>query len=329
MGIGIVIAGIVAYIAWQQYKIERDKLRFSFYDRRLKVFESLMDLFVAIGENGKCDDEIWRKYHTGKTEAPFLFDSEVTDYIKTVDGKAQDLLFACNTLKDLPTGEKRTTKVKEKTKLIRWFGAEHVHITSKFEKYFKFEQKLESKAMNWKRGFRRIAIILSIVGAIVGAIGGRYIGINVLVPDEAIYTVAEVYNDQKNKEQPSDEELTEIVGKWDSAISIIEQKDLWKVWTGEDLSDRPADWFEPNEKVSWTTISGERLPYTPEQIWEKTHKRMVNTLWSEYHGLYNIRRWSILAGSIIGFCSVWFLYGLVKWIAFGFVEGKPKSDQKQ
>ncbi|MFC1739278.1 hypothetical protein ACFL1G_09555 [Planctomycetota bacterium] len=58
MAIGIIIAAIVAYIAWQQYKIERDKLRLAFYDRRLKIYQSLMDLFPAIARRGEVNEEM-------------------------------------------------------------------------------------------------------------------------------------------------------------------------------------------------------------------------------------------------------------------------------
>jgi len=47
-----VIAGVVAYIAYQQHKTNRDRLRLDLYDRRLKVFEGLMVLLSIIFQKG-------------------------------------------------------------------------------------------------------------------------------------------------------------------------------------------------------------------------------------------------------------------------------------
>ena len=65
MTIEVITACIVAYIAWQQYRIEHNKLRLAFYDRRLKVFESFHELFISILETGDVSDEAWAKYKNG------------------------------------------------------------------------------------------------------------------------------------------------------------------------------------------------------------------------------------------------------------------------
>ena len=133
------IAVVVVYIAWQQYKIEHDKLRLAFYDRRLKVFGGLMDLFTTILQSGEVSDEMWNKYKNGTVEAPFLFDSEISDYKKTVDRKALELLFIGDTWKNLPPGEEKDAKAKKIDELRNWFKEQGIVTQNKFEKCLKFE----------------------------------------------------------------------------------------------------------------------------------------------------------------------------------------------
>ena len=148
MEIGVIVAAIVAYIAWQQYKIERNKLRLAFYDRRLKVFEGFMELWNAILQAGKVSTETWGKYKNSTTEASFLFGSDILDFKKLVDLKALNLLIAQEHLKDLPKGEKRSAKAKEIHELLTWFTGQVVGIRGRFENYLQFE-KIEQPSRPW------------------------------------------------------------------------------------------------------------------------------------------------------------------------------------
>ena len=42
------IAAIALYIAWQQHKTSWDALKVNLYDRRLKVYRGLVDLFAVV-----------------------------------------------------------------------------------------------------------------------------------------------------------------------------------------------------------------------------------------------------------------------------------------
>jgi len=110
-----VIGIVVAYIAYQQYKTNRDKFLFALYDKRLKVFEGFMELFVAIIQNKQVSSEVWNKYRLGTSEAVFLFDQDVSDFKKTVDRKALELLFTGDRLKKFIAGKEREEKQHEQT----------------------------------------------------------------------------------------------------------------------------------------------------------------------------------------------------------------------
>jgi hypothetical protein len=51
--ITLVIGGIAAYIAYQQYIINRNKFRFELFEKRLSSYQSLLDFLFEIETNGR------------------------------------------------------------------------------------------------------------------------------------------------------------------------------------------------------------------------------------------------------------------------------------
>jgi hypothetical protein len=105
IGIEVVIAAIVAYIAWQQHKTNRDKLRLDLYNKRYSVFYSLMTMLAHISRHGKIDLTQVNDFSRATKEAVFLFDEDINTYLETIREKALRLWSAEETLKPLPKGD--------------------------------------------------------------------------------------------------------------------------------------------------------------------------------------------------------------------------------
>ncbi len=114
------IAAVVAYIAYQQYKVNRDKLRFDLYDRRLKVFEGLMVLLSVIFRKGKCTDQERDQFQRTTVEAGFLFDKDIADYLDTIHKKSWEL-GTIHAVLNVAAGEKRDQSVEKEKQLFEWF----------------------------------------------------------------------------------------------------------------------------------------------------------------------------------------------------------------
>lgn len=59
------IAIITAYIAYQQYNTNRQKLKLDLYDKRFKVFLGLQSLLIHILQTADVSDEalqLWQRY---------------------------------------------------------------------------------------------------------------------------------------------------------------------------------------------------------------------------------------------------------------------------
>jgi len=162
-----VIAGVVAYIAYQQHKTNRDKLRFDLYDRRLKVFEGLMDLLSVIFRKGKCNDQERDQFQRATVEGSFLFNKDIANYLDTIHEKTLKLGAIRAALNNLPCGDKRNQTAEKERQLFDWFTDQFEVSKEKFSRYLSFRQSAdvsERQTMNWKSGFKRIACVLSIAG---------------------------------------------------------------------------------------------------------------------------------------------------------------------
>ena len=78
------IAMVTVYIAWQQWKTNRQKLNLDRYDRRLHVYEEVRRILSIIGRDGKVSTEDLFKFYTSVSEADFLLGPEIRKYIDEI-----------------------------------------------------------------------------------------------------------------------------------------------------------------------------------------------------------------------------------------------------
>lgn len=136
----ILIACLVAYIAYQQYKTNRDKLKLSLFEKRFSIYEALDEFLVHILKNGNVSDEAIIDYSKNTNEAYFLFEKDIIDFMEDVIKKATKFQFIIEQLNDeeQKIGDERTKLVDDKHELAKWFGAELRSIKWRFSKYFHF-----------------------------------------------------------------------------------------------------------------------------------------------------------------------------------------------
>ncbi len=68
-----VIAIVATYIAWQQWKTNRQKLNLERYDRRLRIYEEVRKILSLISRDAVASMEDLLKFRTSVSEADFLF----------------------------------------------------------------------------------------------------------------------------------------------------------------------------------------------------------------------------------------------------------------
>jgi len=130
-----VIACFVAYIAYQQHKTNRDKLRLDLFDKRYKIFHGLMSLLGIIGPQGDVTDEQLSQFIRTTADAPFLFDKSISSYLDTVYKKSLDLQYLEKQMKQSGVSERVADKRDE---VFSWLTGQHAVARAKFEKYMQF-----------------------------------------------------------------------------------------------------------------------------------------------------------------------------------------------
>ena len=84
------IAIITTYIAIQQYRNNRAKLRHELYEKRLVIYKAVTRFIrtARFAERIKPDDSM--AFAAVKSESHFLFGNDVTDYISMLDDKGME-----------------------------------------------------------------------------------------------------------------------------------------------------------------------------------------------------------------------------------------------
>jgi hypothetical protein len=138
--ITLIIAGIVAYIAWQQHIINREKLRLELFDRRFAVYNALKELLQTITRSASVSVEDLNQFKIAASDAEFLFDDEIALYLKRVFDNAVDFNCVKKELDNpnLAVGGERTSKSAEVGVMLKHFGAEIDVAKHLFGQYLRF-----------------------------------------------------------------------------------------------------------------------------------------------------------------------------------------------
>jgi len=78
------IAIIATYIAYQQWNTNKQKLILDRYDRRLKVYEEVVQILSIIIQTARPNFEDLIKFRRAVSEADFLFGPEIMQYIDEI-----------------------------------------------------------------------------------------------------------------------------------------------------------------------------------------------------------------------------------------------------
>ena len=119
----LIVGMIAIYIAYNQYKVNKDKLRLDFFEKRLEAYENLQEYFNYFIEKGCIDNEAIRVLNIAHYKSIFLFGSEFTEYIDEVRDKAIEMRHIHIKLhgsKALPSGEERNKVCDKESEIVQW-----------------------------------------------------------------------------------------------------------------------------------------------------------------------------------------------------------------
>ena len=136
-----VIAIIAVYIAYQQYRIQHLKFRHETYERRLGVYKAVQAFLSEIIQEGTAASDTARQFYVDASEAAFLFDAEIQQFIDELYSKAIDLrastreLYPSNGSDGLPQGEERNKAACKNSEIFDWFISQSKQSKDLFRKH--------------------------------------------------------------------------------------------------------------------------------------------------------------------------------------------------
>ncbi|SRR6266542_2775022 len=139
------IIGLVAtYIAWQQWKTNRNKLNLDRYERRLQVYKEVVR-FISIGRrDANYNDDELLTFRLKVSEADFLFGEEVSKYIDELHQRAVNLYRWNKEYRDdsrpKPEGYNHKEVVDEMHKELLWVSSQLEPARNLFKKYLNISQ---------------------------------------------------------------------------------------------------------------------------------------------------------------------------------------------
>lgn len=138
------IAAIALYIAWQQWKTNERKFNLDCYDRRLKVYEEVKQVITILIRDGKDSFDDLIKFHRAVSEADFLFEPEIPEYLEEIYKHGVQLQYWAKLYSD----SKQSTQEKYDHQKIcngmhteeEWLRSQYEQAKQKFRGYLKIEK---------------------------------------------------------------------------------------------------------------------------------------------------------------------------------------------
>ncbi len=136
------IALLAAYIAWQQYRVNRHSLRLDLYEKRFRVYAALRMLISAALANAAVTNAESQQFLVDTKEAEFLFKPKVGQYLTDVYRRANELHSLSTRLagNELPVGVKRDELVTREREVLDWFGQQPAAAAKLFAPYLDFRK---------------------------------------------------------------------------------------------------------------------------------------------------------------------------------------------
>jgi len=133
------IAILAVWIAYQQHKTSRYKLRLDLYDKRFEVFHRLISLVSSVVQQGNVTDEQLFEFLRSTAYANFLFDKDIEIYLEQVYRKGIDLHYLEKRIKEL-SGDKQKEVYDKRDIIFNWFKDQFTESRKRFGRYLNFRR---------------------------------------------------------------------------------------------------------------------------------------------------------------------------------------------
>ena len=140
------IALIALWIAYQQMKSNRDKVRLDLFEKRMKIFLIVRESLGTILADGSSKNINWKDFHFAIEQSKFILSKELQEFLTEIETKTRQiraqevLLFGVNDRGGLPVGERRNKICKENSEFLKWLTDQMEPLQNRFAKFMKMNR---------------------------------------------------------------------------------------------------------------------------------------------------------------------------------------------
>lgn len=132
-----VVAVLAAVIAYRQWRLAQNKLKFDLLDRRLLIYEGAGTFLLSVYKNRKATDEEVFDFRVAMRESKWLLDDSLAEYLKQLHSKATELLILADEIEGERDDEVRVKNTKKQLAIQEWFLKQFEVLDEKFTPFLK------------------------------------------------------------------------------------------------------------------------------------------------------------------------------------------------
>lgn len=137
---------IAAYMAWQQYRLARQKHDIDIFNRRMQVYKSTVAYLVKCEKTHSISEDDFYQWVMDVADAEFLFGQEIKDLLSDIEGTSSEIVTIDRMNPPVPIDEdyETVTITPEYGRLFGHFISFHGRTSELFAPYFQTFLKLKS-----------------------------------------------------------------------------------------------------------------------------------------------------------------------------------------
>lgn len=134
------VAVFVSYIAWQQHRTNKEKLKLDLFDKRFDVYDATKKYLSKITAEGNVSNDDLADFLIATNKSYFLFGQDIEKYLNELYLKGVDLNYTQKQIRSGRLIDEANTKVVEKDhETFTWLTDQLTKSKSVFGKYMRFE----------------------------------------------------------------------------------------------------------------------------------------------------------------------------------------------
>jgi len=134
------IAFFVAWIAYQQYVINREKLRLDLFEKRFRVYQHARDFLSRISSRGAFENDDVAQFQINTAESVFLFpDTRIQTFLQEIRKRAIGLEYYNDAMRS-PDRNERSKAAPNVLEIKKWLDARSDELQSLFSPYLRFKK---------------------------------------------------------------------------------------------------------------------------------------------------------------------------------------------